>query len=58
MIAGPATNLGELNAIRLSMGLKPAVFYAAIFVLSLVAGVITDQLKSRETIIFNVNHST
>jgi hypothetical protein len=45
MIAGPATNLGELNAIRRSMGLKPAVFYAAaIFVLSLVAGVITDQL--------------
>jgi uncharacterized membrane protein YraQ (UPF0718 family) len=45
MIAGPATNLGELNAIRRSMGLKPAVFYAsAILVLSLVAGTITDQV--------------
>jgi uncharacterized protein len=27
MIAGPATNLGELNAIRNSMGKKPALFY-------------------------------
>lgn len=29
MIAGPATNLGELNAIRRSMGLGAAAFYAA-----------------------------
>jgi len=45
MIAGPATNLGELNAIRNSMGMKSAVFYAtSLFVLSLAAGLITDQL--------------
>jgi uncharacterized membrane protein YraQ (UPF0718 family) len=45
MIAGPATNLGELNAIRKSMGLKPAVFYTlALFALALLAGTITDQL--------------
>ena len=45
MIAGPATNLGELNAIWRSMGLKSAVYYAgSLFVLSLTAGLITDQL--------------
>ena len=45
MIAGPATNLGELNAIRRSMGLKPAVFYTlARFVMALAAGLITDNL--------------
>lgn len=45
MIAGPATNLGELNAIRRSMGLKPSVFYAAsLIILALAAGLITDQL--------------
>lgn len=45
MIAGPATNLGELNAIRRSMGLKPALFYTiALIVLALVAGLVTDQL--------------
>ncbi|MBE0653291.1 MAG: permease [Bacteroidales bacterium] len=45
MIAGPATNLGELNAIRRSMGIKPAVYYTiALIVLALVAGMITDQL--------------
>ncbi len=45
MIAGPATNLGELNAIRKSMGLKPAVYYTiALIILSLVAGLVTDQL--------------
>ncbi|MCG6185885.1 permease [Maribellus maritimus] len=44
MIAGPATNLGELNAIRKSMGGKPATFYAlALIVLALAAGLITDQ---------------
>lgn len=44
MIAGPATNLGELNAIRNSMGSKPAVFYAiSLIVLALAAGLITDQ---------------
>jgi len=45
MIAGPATNLGELNAIRNSMGLKPAVYYTiALIVLALVAGLVTDQI--------------
>jgi len=45
LIAGPATNLGELNAIRNSMGLKTSAFYAsALFVLALVAGLVTDQL--------------
>lgn len=45
MIAGPATNLGELNAIRNSMGLKPATYYAAaLVVIALLAGLATDQL--------------
>ncbi len=45
MIAGPATNLGELNAIRTSMGLKPAVYYTiSLFILALTAGLVTDQL--------------
>ncbi len=44
MIAGPATNLGELNAIRHSMGTKPALFYAlSLIVIALIAGLITDQ---------------
>lgn len=44
MIAGPATNLGELNAIRKSMGTKPAVFYGlSLIALALTAGLITDQ---------------
>lgn len=44
MIAGPATNLGELNAIRQSMGLRPSIFYAlALIVAALTAGLITDQ---------------
>jgi len=45
LIAGPATNLGELNAIRHGMGWKSAVFYALMLMLmALAAGVITDQL--------------
>ncbi len=45
MISGPATNLGELNAIRKSMGLRPAAFYAlSLLVLALIAGMVTDQL--------------
>lgn len=45
MIAGPATNLGELNAIRKSMGIRPAIFYSiSLIVLALVAGLVTDQL--------------
>lgn len=44
MIAGPATNLGELNAIRKSMGLRPSVFYGlALIFAALTAGLITDQ---------------
>ena len=45
MIAGPATNLGELNAIRNSMGSKTAIYYTiALIVLALTAGLVTDQL--------------
>jgi len=45
MIAGPATNLGELNAIRASMGLKTAVYYTiSLIILALAAGLVTDQL--------------
>lgn len=45
MIAGPATNLGELNAIRKSMGSKPALFYAAALItIALISGAVTDQL--------------
>lgn len=45
MIAGPATNLGELNAIRNSMGPRPALFYLiALIAAALTAGLITDQL--------------
>ncbi len=44
MIAGPATNLGELNAIRRSMGGRPAAYYAGILVLmALLAGTVTDR---------------
>lgn len=44
MIAGPATNLGELNAIRKSMGTRPAIFYGvSLILLALIAGLITDQ---------------
>jgi uncharacterized protein len=45
MIAGPATNLGELNAIRNSMGPRPAIFYVSILIAAaLSAGLITDHL--------------
>ena len=45
MIAGPATNLGELNAIRRSMGSRPALFYGAILIATAIsAGLVTDQL--------------
>lgn len=45
MIAGPATNLGELNAIRNSMGKRPAFFYALmLIIIALIAGSLTDQL--------------
>ncbi len=38
MIAGPATNLGELNAIRRSMGRSAAAFYAGSLVMIALAG--------------------
>jgi uncharacterized membrane protein YraQ (UPF0718 family) len=45
MIAGPATNLGELNAIRRSMGPRPALFYVTILIAAAIAaGMVTDQL--------------
>ncbi|MEO1498356.1 MAG: permease [Planctomycetota bacterium] len=45
LIAGPATNLGELNAIRSAMGLKAASFYAASLILiALAAGAATAWL--------------
>ncbi|AQQ10492.1 putative permease [Sedimentisphaera cyanobacteriorum] len=45
MIAGPATNFGELYAIGKSMGKKPAVYYAgALIVLAITAGYLTDRL--------------
>ena len=44
MIAGPATNLGELNAIGKSIGTKSALFYtASLLVIALLSGFITDQ---------------
>ncbi|MDA3923382.1 MAG: permease [Kiritimatiellae bacterium] len=44
MLAGPATNLGELNAIRHLMGWKTMAFYTLMLVvMALAAGVITDQ---------------
>jgi uncharacterized protein len=44
LMAGPATNLGELNAIRHNMGLAKALYYASMLVImALVAGTITDH---------------
>jgi uncharacterized membrane protein YraQ (UPF0718 family) len=44
LMAGPATNMGELNAIRTNMGGKVAVYYAlALMVVALTAGLITDH---------------
>jgi len=45
LIAGPATNLGELNAIRKEMGWRSSLFYAiALILVALAAGMIADQL--------------
>ncbi|MEN1678409.1 MAG: permease [Planctomycetota bacterium] len=47
LIAGPATNLGELNAIRHSMGWRSAVFYASSLILiALAAGAATALLPA------------
>lgn len=45
MMAGPATNMGELNAIRASMGMKTSVYYAAaLVVIALTAGLVTNHI--------------
>ncbi len=45
MIAGPATNLGELNAIRRSMGSLAATFYAvSLITVALVGGLIANHI--------------
>lgn len=45
MMAGPATNMGELNAIRATMGMRTAVYYAvSLVVVALSAGLVTDHL--------------
>ncbi|HBE70040.1 MAG TPA: hypothetical protein DDW52_17985 [Planctomycetaceae bacterium] len=45
MIAGPATNLGELNAIRRSMGSRTAAFYAgSLVIVALAGGLIANHL--------------
>lgn len=45
MIAGPATNLGELNAIRRSMGLGTATFYGiSLIVIALAGGLVANHL--------------
>jgi uncharacterized protein len=49
LIAGPATNLGELNAIRKEMGLRSALYYAAaLVILALLTGVFADQFVFRD----------
>lgn len=45
MIAGPATNLGELNAIRRNMGLQTATFYAlGLLTMALAGGLIANHI--------------
>lgn len=45
MIAGPATNLGELNAIRRSMGAGAAAFYAAgLLAVALAGGLVANHV--------------
>jgi uncharacterized membrane protein YraQ (UPF0718 family) len=45
LVAGPASNLGELSAIRGSMGNRAAAYYsAALVVVALAGGIITDQI--------------
>ena len=45
LIAGPATNLGELTAIRRNMGTKTmAVFVTGLFSMALIGGLLTDHL--------------
>lgn len=45
LIAGPATNLGEINAIRGAMGLRTALYYVIVLVaVGLTGGLVTDQV--------------
>ena len=45
LMAGPATNLGELNVIRANMGGKVAFYYgSALVAVALTAGLVTDYL--------------
>jgi len=45
LLAGPATNLGELNAIRHGMGWKKSIYYMVMLLLvALAAGLVTDHL--------------
>lgn len=47
LIAGPATNLGELNAIRGAMGVKAAAFYGgSLIAIALAAGAATTWLPA------------
>lgn len=47
LVAGPATNLGEINAIRGAMGLRTALYYVVVLVaLGLASGLLTDHLLS------------
>ncbi len=48
LIAGPATNFGELNAIRHGMGGKTALYYiTSLVILALLAGTIADRIVYR-----------
>ena len=45
LVAGPASNLGELNAIRGSMGNRAAAYYSVALVLvALIGGMVTDHV--------------
>jgi uncharacterized protein len=45
LVAGPATNLGEINAIRGSMGLRAALYYVVVLVaVALTGGLVTDHV--------------
>jgi len=48
LIAGPGTNLGELNAIWHGMGKRTAIYYTiCLFTISFAAGMLTDQVFFR-----------
>jgi hypothetical protein len=44
LVAGPATNLGEINAIRGAMGARTALYYVIVLVaVALTGGLLTDH---------------